>query len=267
MVRLEGTASDELRLSAANDIAEEFGSRIIGLYINELPLLIPEEGGSIASGELFERAREAGDEVEERLERRLADLKKPAELHRHDTLSDGAADIASREARAADVFVALRPNGVPRESENLVESVLFGSGRHVLLVPEGKRGKLSLANVVVAWNGSRESARALAEALPYLHRAKTTTLLVVTDEEREGDAVLGTEAIEHLEHHGIEANLAHVPLGNDDIGRRLIAEAQARGANLLVMGGYGHSRFREWMLGGATYRLLHESTVPLLLAH
>jgi len=267
MVCLDGGAPDEVRLGAANDIAQEFGSRVIGLFINELPLLIPEEGGSVASVELLNRAREIGDETEARLERRLEDLQKPFELRRYDVLSDGAADVASREARAADAFVALRPNGAPQEPAHLVERVLFGSGRHILLVPESQSGKLSFEHVLLAWNGSRESARALAEALPYLHRAKKTTVLVVTEQDRDEEAVLGTDAIEHLKHHGIEPSLAHAPIGKENVGGKLIAETLSRDADLLVMGGYGHSRFREWLLGGATHKLLHEAPVPVLLAH
>jgi nucleotide-binding universal stress UspA family protein len=267
MVRLDGNEPDELRLSAANAIAKEFGSRIIGLFINELPLLVPDEGGSAAPAELLNRAREVGDEVEERIEQRLGELHKPVELRRYDILSDAAGEVAAREARTADAFVALRPNGAPREPANLIEQVLFGCGRHLVLVPEGIYGNLPFKHVMLAWNGSRESARALMEALPYMHRAEQTTVLVVTNEDREAEAVLGTDAIDHLAHHGIKANLAHVPIGKMSVGERLIAESLSRNANLLVMGGYGHSRFREWLLGGATSKLLHECPVPLLLAH
>ena len=267
MVRLDGRAPDELKLGAANELAGEFGSRIVGLFINELPLLVPEEGGSVATADLFNRAREAGDEVEDRIEKRLEGLHKPVELRRHDILSDAAPEVAAREARAADTFIGLRPNGAAQESSNVIESVLFGSGRHILLVPEEPPRRISFSHVLLAWNGSRESARALSEALPYLHRARHTTVLVVTEQDLDTEAVLGADAIEHLKHHGIEAELAHVPLGEDDVGGRLIGEAGCRNADLLVMGGYGHSRFREWMLGGATYKLLHEAPLPLLLAH
>src|SRR5207248_8434775 len=114
----------------------------------------------------------------------------------------------SREARSADTFVALRPNGRPQEPERLVESVLFGSGRHLFLVPDGKVPNPTFDRIVVAWNGSRESARALAEAMPYLHKAKEV-MVVVVDRERptEEQALLGTDAAVHLQHHGIDAAL------------------------------------------------------------
>lgn len=270
MVRLDGTASDEVRLAAANDIADLFQSQVIGLFLNVLPVVIAAEDGigAIRAAELLQKAREAGDSIEARLTQRLARLQKPMELRRFDILNDAAGDVAAREARAADTFVALRPNGASQEPEYLVESVLFGSGRHILLVPNRKPTKAMFDRMLVAWNGTRESARALAEALPYLHKAQQTTVVVVDDEPpTEAQAMLGKDAVNHLKHHGIKAALHYARLRNHDVGATLIAEARRLKADLIVMGGYGHSRLREWLLGGATYELLHKAPVPLLIAH
>ena len=270
MVRLDGTAADEVRLAAANDIADLFQSQVIGLFLNVLPVVIAAEDGigAIRAAELLQKAREAGDSIEARLTQRLARLQKPMELRRFDILNDAAGDVAAREARAADTFVALRPNGASQEPEYLVESVLFGSGRHILLVPNRKPTKAMFDRILVAWNGTRESARALAEALPYLHKAQQTTVVVVDDEPpTEAQAMLGKDAVNHLKHHGIKAALHYARLRNHDVGATLIAEARRLKADLIVMGGYGHSRLREWLLGGATYELLHKAPVPLLIAH
>src|ERR1700682_3673747 len=119
----------------------------------------------------MERGREEGDEMEAALAKRLQMLDRAVEIRRFDVLADDVANIAAREARSADTFVALRPNGSP-DPERLVEGILFGSGRHLLLFPEEERPKPTFDRILVAWNGSRESARALAEAMPYLHKAK-----------------------------------------------------------------------------------------------
>jgi nucleotide-binding universal stress UspA family protein len=269
MVRLDGSADDEVRLAAAVVIARLFDSQVIGLLINELPLLVPEEGGSIATVEVLNRARAIGDQIEAKLRLHLASLDVPWELKRHDIVGDdaGAAEVASREARAADTFIALRPNGIPREPDRLVEEVIFGSGRHVFLVPYAMGEIPGLHRVMVAWNGSREAARALAESLPYLQMADSVTVVVIVAvPEAEDVATLGTEAIHHLEHHGVAADLRHVKTSGDT-GEALMAEAARLRAELVVLGGYGHSRIREWLLGGVTYKLLHEATVPLLVAH
>jgi nucleotide-binding universal stress UspA family protein len=270
MVHLDGTAGDEVRLAAGNDIADVFHSHIVGLFLNVLPVLIvPENGiGSMQSAELLNQARTAGDKVEEKLSQRLTRLQKPVELRRFDILNDTAGDVAAREARTADAFVALRPNGASRGAEELVEGVLFGSGRHVWLLPTRKSAKAAFDRILVAWNGSRESARALAEALPYLRKAKEAVVVVIDETSAtEGQAIVGKDAINHLRHHGITAVLHRAIVRDNDIAATLIAEARRLKSDLIVMGGYGHSRLREWLLGGATYKLLHKSPVPLLIAH
>src|SRR5258708_1810351 len=117
MVWLDGGISDGVRLAAVADT-----------------------GGALVTAELLDRAREAGDKPEALLAKRLALLERPVEIRRFDVLADDIANIAAREARSADTFVAVRPNGA-MDPENLVEGVLFGSGRNLYLVPETERPK------------------------------------------------------------------------------------------------------------------------------
>src|SRR6202165_4367725 len=138
MVWLDGGISDEVRLAAVAEIARRLESQvIIGLFLNPLPLPGPVDGdisGTLTTAELMERAREIGDKTEALLSRRLALLERPVEIRRFDVLADDIANIAAREARSAATFVAVRPHGA-MDPENLVEGVLFGSGRNLLLSP------------------------------------------------------------------------------------------------------------------------------------
>lgn len=270
MVRLDGTAGDQTRLSAVTEIAERFDSNVIGLFINVLPLIIPPDDGGVAaieSARLIEQARVAGDEIEAKIRQELAQLHRPVELRRFESFSDVAGEIAAREARTADVFVAIRPDSAAEEPEQLVESVLFETGRHLVLVPGPRTDAPVFDHVMIAWNASREATRAVAEALPYLLKAEVVSIVIVDEEEPVEDrAKLGPDLLAHLLHHGIGAAIHHVPL-HGKVGSTLIAESQQLKPDMIVMGGYGHSKLREWLLGGATYEMVHNSPVPLLIAH
>lgn len=182
----------------------------------------------------------------------------------------GAQDLV-RLARCHDLVVLGQPerNGSdPVAPAGLAVQMLMGSGRPLLFVPWAGRFDAPLDTVAVAWSGSRESARAVADALPLLARASAVHVLGFDRSGIEGvDTQSGLEAVQQwLGHHRIAAKL-HREIADIDFGDALLSKIADLGADLLVLGGYGHSRATEFILGGMTRTILSSMTVPVLMSH
>lgn len=151
----------------------------------------------------------------------------------------------------------------------VAETVIFGSGRPTIVLPEipKRAGPPSFDVVGVAWDFSRPAARALADALPILQLAKTVRVVTITEEKTIHTRRSGTELAKHLACHGIEVVLEEEKAAGRPIGQALEDYATAHDLDLLVMGAYGHSRMRDFILGGATKSIVANPPLPVLLSH
>ena len=148
------------------------------------------------------------------------------------------------------------------------EAVIFRSGRPVLVLPETPPSKaFSLDTAVVAWDFSRAAARAVADAIPLLEKAKRVHVVTVTNEKGIDFRHSSEEIAKNLARHGIDVVLDKVDAAGRPIGKVIRARLAACDADLLVMGAYGHSRFREFVLGGATQDILSSPPLPVLFSH
>ncbi len=179
-----------------------------------------------------------------------------------------AANSFARMARLYDLTVVAQPNpDLPGPEEVIAETVLMESGRAVLIVPYVQTKPFVVDRVVIAWDGGRACARALAEALPLFHRAKHVEIFRVMSGSGDTDQE-GPEVVRHLARHNIEAKVRHLPaIAGDSVSTAILNEVSDQGTDLVVMGGYGHSRLREMVLGGVTREILATMTVPVLMAH
>jgi nucleotide-binding universal stress UspA family protein len=144
---------------------------------------------------------------------------------------------------------------------------LFGSGRPVIIVPHTQKQPLKLDGVLVCWDGSRPAARAIGDAMPFLVRAKSIEILVVTGERDKSGEITGTNMKRHLARHDINVEIKRISAGNADVQNAILAHAADCGADFMVMGAYGHSRLREFILGGVTRSILKSMPVPVLMSH
>ncbi|HRJ63457.1 universal stress protein [Brevundimonas sp. UBA2416] len=177
------------------------------------------------------------------------------------------AGVLAEAARTRDIcLISVGPR--VEIDRSVAESVLFGSGRPVLVFPEdGDVGQAAtFERVVVAWDGSRSASRALADALPLLKQATEVRILTVVNEKASATAGMGEGVVRHLARHGVKAGIDEVAAAGRSIGTVLETHVTAN-ADLLVMGGFGHSRARDFLLGGATQSVLHQPRGPVFLSH
>lgn len=265
---------DEAAITLAEALAGAFDAHLSAAFLTALPDEPLAYEPTVVAGvwaELLGRARSESDTERAKVASRLERLSRPAELHNAEALSRDLGRVAAVHARYADVTVLARPQeGAGGDlREEIIEGVLFHSGRPVLIAPPGWRGTSVGARVVVAWDASREATRALSEAQPLLARAEKVTVVTVDAKPKvfgHGDAP-GANIAAHLARCGRDVDVRNV----DGVGRApamaILEEANTLQADLVVMGAYGHSRLRELVFGGATRDLLRAATVPLLMAH
>jgi nucleotide-binding universal stress UspA family protein len=180
----------------------------------------------------------------------------------------GAADMFSTMARRFDLSVVAQSESdrlAPEEA--IVEGALFASGRPVIVVPYIQKSGLKLDRVIVAWDASRNAARAVADALPLLAKANAIDVVIVASDRPKSDEIAGADIGQHLARHGLKVEVKRIVATDTDVADTLLSHAADTAADFMVMGGYGHSRLREFVLGGATRGILSSMTIPVLMSH
>lgn len=184
-----------------------------------------------------------------------------------EALSGVAAAKLGELARHFDITIVGKDDqgGVGDES-GLISAVLFGSGRPVFIVPHTHKGPAKIDHAVVAWDGGLAASRALAAAMPLLQSCKRVEVVTIAPADEPVEELPGFNITRHLARHGVKAELRQVAPA-DNIAAALIAHATNTGADFLVMGGYGHSRVRQFIFGGTTREVLSSMTLPVLMTH
>jgi nucleotide-binding universal stress UspA family protein len=178
-----------------------------------------------------------------------------------------AAETIGAAARLYDLAIVLQPEYDDSTFDNTIpQEILFQSGGPVLFIPHIHKGPFEPRRIGIAWDGSRTAARALRDAAPFLSGAQTITIISLNEEQALKE-VSPMALLEHLTRHGLKARIERMLVDRKDIQPALLSIAADTGLDLIVMGGYGHSRFQERLLGGVTRGMLRSMTVPTLMSH
>ena len=183
------------------------------------------------------------------------------------TTGSGAADLFGRITRRFDVSIVGQAEPDRNTADPLiVEAALFDSGRPVLIVPYIQRGGAKFGRSMVCWDGSRSAARAVGDAIPFLGRSNAIEIVVVGDRPKSRE-IPGADIAHHLARHRLNVTVKEIVAPDVDAANTLLSHAADSSADFMVMGGYGHSRLREFVLGGITRTILASMTIPTLMSH
>jgi len=179
-----------------------------------------------------------------------------------------AGEQFARIARRFDLAIVAQAEPEKDAVEELIaESTLFESGRPVIIIPYIQKAPLKLNRVMACWDGSRQATRAIADAMPLLERAGQVELVIVASERGKQDEIPGADMGQHLARHGLKVDVKRITEGDIDVADALLSHAADASIDFIVMGGYGHSRLREFVLGGVTRLMLRSMTAPVLMSH
>lgn len=260
------------RLTVAVELAKRYSAHLVGVYARpplQAPILF--EGGMAMDG-LFAAYEASADADQAAALAAFQKAMKGQHVSHEWRVTDGFIDTEfTMQARYADLLVVGQtdPEAQTPTPSDLPEAVVLSTGRPTLVVPHiGVRSPLG-ETVMLCWNASRESARAAADALPFLRAARKVVVLVV-DPRASMDghgAEPGADVAQWLARHGVKVVVQRDVAADSDVGAVILSRAADLGVDLIVMGVYGHSRIREMVLGGVSRTLLSSMTVPVLLAH
>lgn len=168
-------------------------------------------------------------------------------------------------ARLSDLAIVARPGNGLSLDQNLIEAMLFGTGRPLLVIPPNWDKGPRFQKIMIAWDGSARAARAVGDSMPLLARADRVEILCASPDASKH--IDGADLATHLARHCRAVTVTDLPARHGDVARTLAAHATMAGADLLVMGGYGHTRLLEMVLGGVTIIMLSEAELPLLMSY
>lgn len=276
LVALIDAPADADALEAAFALARDGGGRVAALVVVALYLPPAFEWGTIPTelyATLHAQARRQGEELARATRERFGDTDVPFEVRVVETQLMPASRVAALHARYADLAVVAAPadDAGRRTAESFFLDLLLDAGRPVLRVPRGAAVPATLPprRVVVAWKPTREASRAVHDALPLLRAAESIDIVSVdpvVDEHHHGQQP-GADIAAHLARHGCRVTAVTRERRGESAAHVLLRHAASAGADLVVAGGFGHSRLREQWLGGFTRTLCEQATLPVLFAH
>jgi nucleotide-binding universal stress UspA family protein len=257
-------------IDCAVSVAQLFEAHLDGIacvYQPLNPMIAPEAAAVVMTAE-YDAGVEQAAIVLDRFEIATRRLGIPHDAKSTFNVSYAATRIVTEMSRLHDLNILAQPDrSHPSRTDFLAEAVLFGSGRPMLMVPYIHRGPLKSDRMLIGWDGGMPAARALHNAMPFLRKATAIEIVVVNESEGADSEISSAALINHLARYDLSARLHRITADHSNIHNAILSLAADSATDLLVMGGYGHSRLREFILGGTTRGMFESLTIPALISH
>jgi nucleotide-binding universal stress UspA family protein len=266
-----GLGANDPASDFAISVADAFEAHVLAVAFVYDPVIPGSVMGGIPPEFIESQRRESEKKVQQAIARFEQAAKRVGVAYETRTLNAsiaGAADRLGHLARRFDLVIVGQPERERAAAAEVVdEGVLFDSGRPVIFVPYIQKSGLKLDRVMLCWDGGRAATRAINDAMPFLEKAKQVELVIVSSKAGKANELTGADMGQHLARHGLKVEVKRITSPDIDVTSTILSYAADSSADMIVMGGYGHSRLREFILGGVTRGLLETMTVPTLMSH
>jgi nucleotide-binding universal stress UspA family protein len=270
LVHIDPGKNCEKRLEAAINLAREYDAYLVGLYAFS-PYIPPGYIMAHMGAEIQAAQNKIAVESMSRTEEVFRKQTAAAGLDNIEwqTVYDDPVHAFSSHAQYADLVVIGQSDAAEDSGAamDFPERLVLTAGRPVLILPNTGYFPSIGKRVLVAWNASQEATRAVSNAIPFLKAADNVYVMAVNSKTSKGDIIQSENMVRYLERLGVRAVVKDINGVEIDVGNELLSSASDLSADLIVMGCYGHSRLREWVLGGVTRTILDSMTIPVLMSH
>lgn len=272
VVHVDDSRNHEERIKVATELAGRFDAHLTGVYV-KAPAYLPAYVAAQVGPDIIEMQAKASADAAAQAAEGFEKSANAAGLTAEMRIGEGPIDeVISLHARYGDLCIVGQtdPDGdAPADDVDVPGHVVLFSGRPVLIVPYAGKFSDIGKRVLVAWNGSREAARAVNDAMPLLEGASQVTVLAVNPKDTRDPLgeLPGADISLHFARHGVKVEAAQIIADDVQVGDMLLSRISDGGYDLVVMGAYGRSRLRELVMGGASRHILHHMTVPIFMAH
>ena len=265
-MHMDGTEQNKVRVELAAQLAQQYEAHLTGLFVLTDPF-IPIYDAAQLPPEFYEEQETLDKQRAETAENMFRGIAGPTGVSAEWRVDQGPkADVVARHAHYCDLVIAGQRNPDQPAGGDVPDGLLLSIGRPILILPYVSQSADIGKRIMIAWNASPQATRAVHDAIPIMSQADHVDVIAINPNGGHGEIPCADISL-HLTRHGIKCEAQSITVNDIGVADMLLSRAADQSADMIVMGAYGHARWREWVFGGVTAHMLDHMTVPVLMAH